>query len=378
MLKLSTVALCLAAFVAASSLVSCGATALNPALLWSSTPIFSLSADQGSSRISHQVQESGVLFGIVDALAGKATSSEEFVSTQTSQKPETAILLIGQSSKAGSVLEARNAGQVAQLRQAMSAASSSLALPFIQHLGGDFVSSWEAHLQQAGVSASVVGNCGHAADVSSTAALTSAAATHGIQAALSKSSQVILVCSGADASLEQEMQLLEAAKEAAGSSSAVFGFIVQPSQDGAKAVGRSLLEASSASGSMLRLPTEEDLASFAASRQASAAASEELDRAINAQLPGLASDSHLTPAGFRPVPGGLKPSSLPVRPGNQGGDTPFQGLVCDDKCQVQVTMIEVAILGFTVISALLSGTWLMHGVGTPTRFETSKEGQHGQ
>lgn len=45
---------------------------------------------------------------------------------------------------------------------------------------------------------------------------------------------------------------------------------------------------------------------------------------------------------------------------------------------VQVTMIEVAILGFTVISALLSGTWLMHGVGTPTRFETSKEGQHGQ
>lgn len=57
--------------------------------------------------------------------------------------------------------------------------------------GGDFVSSWEAHLQQAGVSSSVVGNCGHAADVSSTAALTSEAATLGIQAALSKSSQVI-------------------------------------------------------------------------------------------------------------------------------------------------------------------------------------------
>ena len=42
--------------------------------------------------------------------------------------------------------------------------------------------------------------------------------------------QVILVCSGAEASLEQEMQLLEAAKKAVGSSSAVFGFIVQPSQ----------------------------------------------------------------------------------------------------------------------------------------------------
>lgn len=42
--------------------------------------------------------------------------------------------------------------------------------------------------------------------------------------------QVILMCSGAEASLEQEMQLLEAAKEAAGSSSAVFGFIVQPAQ----------------------------------------------------------------------------------------------------------------------------------------------------
>ena len=45
---------------------------------------------------------------------------------------------------------------------------------------------------------------------------------------------------------------------------------------------------------------------------------------------------------------------------------------------VQVTMVEVAILGFTVISALISGSWLMHGVGTPTRFETSKESQHSQ
>ena len=45
---------------------------------------------------------------------------------------------------------------------------------------------------------------------------------------------------------------------------------------------------------------------------------------------------------------------------------------------MQVTMIEAAILGFTVISALVSGTWLMHGVGTPTRFETNKESQHSQ
>ncbi|KAK9817541.1 hypothetical protein WJX74_001981 [Apatococcus lobatus] len=378
MLTLSTLAVCLAA-VLASSAPSCRAAALNPAFLWSSSPIFSLSADQEPSRISHQVQGSGFLFGVVDALAGKASGSLEFISTESLKKPDAIILLIGQSQKAGSVLEAKNAEEAAPLRQAMTSAASSLALPFVQHLGGDFVSSWEAHLQQASIPMTLVGNCGHSADASSTAALTREAATHGIQAALSKSSQVVLVCSNAEASLEQEMQLLEAAKEAAGSSSAVFGFVVQPSQGGAKAVGRSLLEASSASGSMLRLPTEEDLASFAASRDASAAAAKELDRArSSAQLAGLASDPRLTPAGFRPVPGGFKPSSLPVRPGNQGGDTPFQGLVCDDKCQVQVTMVEVAILGFTLISALISGTWLMHGVGTPTRFETSKESQHSQ
>ena len=35
--------------------------------------------------------------------------------------------------QAGSVLEAKNAGAAASLRQAMSSATSSLALPFIQH-----------------------------------------------------------------------------------------------------------------------------------------------------------------------------------------------------------------------------------------------------
>lgn len=64
------------------------------------TSIFSLRAGDSIGNAGFlQAQESGVLFGIVDALAGKATSSEEFVSTKTSQKPEAAILLIGQSSK---------------------------------------------------------------------------------------------------------------------------------------------------------------------------------------------------------------------------------------------------------------------------------------
>ena len=51
-----------------------------------------------------QVKDSGFLFGVVDALAGKATGSEEFVSTETSRKPDAAILLIGQSQKARQLL----------------------------------------------------------------------------------------------------------------------------------------------------------------------------------------------------------------------------------------------------------------------------------
>lgn len=46
-----------------------------------------------------QVKESGFLFGIVDALAGKASGNEEFVSTKISQKPDATVLLIGQSEK---------------------------------------------------------------------------------------------------------------------------------------------------------------------------------------------------------------------------------------------------------------------------------------
>ena len=127
MLKLSAPAICLAAVLAIAA-PSCQAAALSPALLWSSAPIFSLGADQQSSRISHQVfrlqpdillelvysltddlkdpalghlqvKDSGFLFGVVDALAGRGSGSEEFVSTKRFQKPDAVVLLIGQSKK---------------------------------------------------------------------------------------------------------------------------------------------------------------------------------------------------------------------------------------------------------------------------------------
>ena len=62
-----------------------------------------------------------------------------------------------------------------------------------------------------------------------------------------------------------------------------------------KTVGRSLLEATSGSGSLLRLPTEDDLASIAASRGASAGSVGDILR--DAQKAALASDPSLTPAG---------------------------------------------------------------------------------
>ncbi|KAK9865850.1 hypothetical protein WJX84_010851 [Apatococcus fuscideae] len=368
----------LSGLLAASLPGRSAAASANPALLWSDLPVFSSGADQQTIRISHEVKDQSFLFNLVDALAGQPASSNEFMSAKNPQKPDAIVLIIGQAGQAGNVLEAKNAAETALLRQAMSAASSSLALPFLQ-AEDDLVSSWEAHAQKSGVRSSMVGQCSRSAGATITAALSPAAATQGIQAALGKSSQVVLVCSGEEATLQDEMLLLEAAKTAGGSSSAVYGFIVQPPQASMKTVGRSLLEATSGSGSLLRLPTEDDLASIAASRGASAGSVGDILR--DAQKAALASDPSLTPAGFNPRSSGLRPSPVPRASGNQGGSPdmpdPFGGLVCDDKCQVQVTMIEVAILGFTLISALVSGTWLMHGVGTPTRFEQSKEG-HGQ
>ncbi len=47
----------------------------------------------------------------------------------------------------------------------------------------------------------------------------------------------------------------------------------------------------------------------------------------------------------------------------------FSGLVC-----VQVKLIEGIILAINLIAAIWIGSWMMHGLGTPTRFETPKEG----
>ena len=60
------------------------------------------------------------------------------------------------------------------------------------------------------------------------------------------------------------------------------------------------MEASAASSSVLRLPTEDDLAAIAASREATASAAEDLAKAqLGAQLAGLGSDPSLTPSGMQ-------------------------------------------------------------------------------
>lgn len=47
----------------------------------------------------------------------------------------------------------------------------------------------------------------------------------------------------------------------------------------------------------------------------------------------------------------------------------WQGLVF-----LQVKLIEGVILAINLIAAVWIGSWMMHGLGTPTRFETPKEG----
>ena len=41
---------------------------------------------------------------------------------------------------------------------------------------------------------------------------------------------------------------------------------------------------------------------------------------------------------------------------------------------LQVKLIEGVILAINLIAAIWIGSWMMHGLGTPTRFETPKEG----
>ncbi|CAK0760825.1 hypothetical protein CVIRNUC_002803 [Coccomyxa viridis] len=48
--------------------------------------------------------------------------------------------------------------------------------------------------------------------------------------------------------------------------------------------------------------------------------------------------------------------------------------VCDAPCQAQVKLIEGVILAVNLIAAIWIGSWMMNALGTPTRFETPKEG----
>ncbi|KAK9826771.1 hypothetical protein WJX81_007782 [Elliptochloris bilobata] len=57
---------------------------------------------------------------------------------------------------------------------------------------------------------------------------------------------------------------------------------------------------------------------------------------------------------------------------------PGQSYVCDAKCETQVRLLEAFILSVTLISALLTGTCMLHMLCTPTRFEAPKgERAHG-
>jgi hypothetical protein len=41
--------------------------------------------------------------------------------------------------------------------------------------------------------------------------------------------------------------------------------------------------------------------------------------------------------------------------------------------ELQVKLLEAVILAITLIIAVITGTCMMHGLGTPTRFETPKD-----
>lgn len=52
------------------------------------------------------------------------------------------------------------------------------------------------------------------------------------------------------------------------------------------------------------------------------------------------------------------------------------GYLCNSKCQAQVRFIECFILALLVIVAVAAGSFMMHVLDTPTRFETPKEQRH--
>lgn len=55
------------------------------------------------------------------------------------------------------------------------------------------------------------------------------------------------------------------------------------------------------------------------------------------------------------------------------GSCGLDGLFPELSDILQVKLLEAVILAITLITALMTGSWMLNNLGTPTRFETPKD-----
>ncbi|DBA94792.1 hypothetical protein WJX77_004725 [Trebouxia sp. C0004] len=287
------------------------ATSSAPAFAWGSVPVLRTGASDEASRVIYEDTDSTTL------ATGLWESLSQAVSTVAAESPQALLLYIGNKLRLEDVSAKQASSALLPLQDSMKSAESSISIPSLVHeeaqsLGDSLLASFQAKAP----SAQTAGACSTASlDIQETPAQAMQRLKH-VQASGPK---VLVVCGHPDADLASELthvsQYSQALREAFGSH--VMAYVSEMSAEETNDAGasRSLLQS-------MELPNEMS----------------------GLQLPSYAS---LT----------------------QASDT----YLCDAKCFTQVRVIEVFILFVTLLTALLSGICMMNVLGTPSKFETTKE-----
>lgn len=279
-----------------------------PAFAWGSSEY--VQPGPSPRRVVYQSESTALLETLVSGVLGESSLSataERWFRTG-SAKPAVTIIFFGRK------VDAANADQLTHLHAALDAAPASVSLPYMHHAGGDSLQArlTAAAAADAGVTVHRVGSCeGAAAAPLQDHQLPSLGGGGG--------NDVVLVCPGAQDTLEDEAAVLNALREAVAEAEArhLFIYASEPEAGGQR---RTLLARSAKKGA--------------------------------------AGGEDASP----PSPGKAPPAPAP--PGQR---------VCDAKCKTQVNQLEAAILLFTLLVALGFGIYCMGILDAPTRFESVKD-----
>lgn len=307
----------LAAALSSSTLPSVSA----PAFVWGSSNYIAEAAPGQVSRVAYEGVAASQLIDLLSAVTSESSEANIYLnnSALAAQRPEIVLIYTGHKLHLDDLSSGKTAEAVKPLQIALQQAPSSLSLPYVAHMGS---SSFSSRLLAAAKAQNLTPQVVGCQNVDQTSAPATTDMLAGLEQALqpdaaAQGTQLIIVCSSPDASVESELaqlgQMQDAVRQAG--KAFVMGYIVDPLQEAAGTM-RSLLQT---------------------------------------MLP-----EHI---------GGL---DLPGHPAAGLGAAP-EGSLCDGKCRAQVYVLEAIILAVIIISAVSTGVCMMNILNTPSRFEAPKE-----